>query len=253
MQNKPHGNFIDLTGSEFNSFKVLSLDSSHKTYGSKWLCQCVCGTIKSVYAHNLKSGGTKSCGCLNRDDLTGKRYGKLTVIKLDHRSRFKSNNVVSKWLCRCDCGNEIVTLGGSLKSNRTQSTKSCGCIRLKNELGVRPFRQLLSRYKKQAKDRNLIWKLTENEFQKLTKQNCHYCGVDPSQITKTVYGKTKFKEHHDKNNYIYNGIDRIDSNLGYVLNNCVACCGTCNVAKNDLPYIEFKNWIKRIIEFNKAK
>jgi hypothetical protein len=53
-------------------------------------------------------------------DLTGKRFGKLTVIKIDSKDKFRH----LRWLCKCDCGNETVVLSDNLKRNHT---KSCGC------------------------------------------------------------------------------------------------------------------------------
>lgn len=55
-------------------------------------------------------------------DLTGKRFGRLTALKLNYRDK-KSN---SYWLCKCDCGKETTVLIGSLTSGNTQS---CGCFR----------------------------------------------------------------------------------------------------------------------------
>jgi hypothetical protein len=57
---------------------------------------------------------------VNKDDLIGKRFGKLIVIAFDH----VNEKYRSYWLCRCDCGNEKVISRHSLISNRT---KSCGC------------------------------------------------------------------------------------------------------------------------------
>ena len=57
-------------------------------------------------------------------DLTGKRFGKLVVTKYVGKSR---------WLCKCDCGNEKVVGGANLKKN----TSSCGCIKTKNLVGQR--------------------------------------------------------------------------------------------------------------------
>ena len=54
-------------------------------------------------------------------DLTGKIYGRLTVISLDG---FRNHN--SYWKCQCECGNETVVFGGSLNYG---SVKSCGCLR----------------------------------------------------------------------------------------------------------------------------
>jgi len=56
-----------------------------------------------------------------RLDITGQRYGRLTVIK-----EVKSDTQHSRWLCRCDCGNEITTYMNRLRNG---SAKSCGCLR----------------------------------------------------------------------------------------------------------------------------
>ena len=60
-------------------------------------------------------------------DLSGKRFGRLTVIK--RYGTYTSPADESKaatWLCRCDCGAKTVVLGSNLKSGRSQS---CGCLR----------------------------------------------------------------------------------------------------------------------------
>lgn len=54
-------------------------------------------------------------------DLTGQKFERLTVIKWirkNKQSRYK-------WLCRCDCGQEVVVLGYNLRNGHT---KSCGCL-----------------------------------------------------------------------------------------------------------------------------
>lgn len=54
------------------------------------------------------------------EDLTGRKFGRLTVI-----SRIGTNNLgKATWLCKCDCGKETVVTTGELKSG---NTKSCGC------------------------------------------------------------------------------------------------------------------------------
>lgn len=57
---------------------------------------------------------------MKRIDLTGQRFGRLTVIRYDH-----SEHDGAHWLCKCDCGNEKVIAGYSLRSGKT---KSCGCL-----------------------------------------------------------------------------------------------------------------------------
>ncbi|MTV82564.1 AP2 domain-containing protein [Lactobacillus sp. CRM56-3] len=56
-------------------------------------------------------------------DLTGKRFGRLVVIK---KAPSSAKNGNARWLCRCDCGNQIIVDSQSL---RRKSTRSCGCLR----------------------------------------------------------------------------------------------------------------------------
>lgn len=62
-----------------------------------------------------------SRGC--REDLTGQKFGRLTVVALDHRD----NTYKGFWLCECDCTehNRVIVYGGNLKSG---CTRSCGCL-----------------------------------------------------------------------------------------------------------------------------
>ena len=52
-------------------------------------------------------------------DLTGQRFGRLTVV-----SRAENRGNQTRWLCKCDCGNEKIIAGNALKSG---VTLSCGC------------------------------------------------------------------------------------------------------------------------------
>lgn len=94
----------------------------------KWLCQCDCGNEKVVGFSALNNNLTRSCGCLAKEksrkrqliDLTGKRFGKLTVVGIDKTVK---NKVY--WKCKCDCGSEKIVRGDSLTRG---IIKSCGCL-----------------------------------------------------------------------------------------------------------------------------
>ena len=125
-------NVIDLVGQKFGLLTVVERDFDRK--GGYWLCKCDCGNpqLISVRGSNLKSGNSKSCGCLSRakskakvEDLTGRVFNHLTVIERDLSKKG------TYWLCQCDCGNPILTSvrACNLKNG---NTKSCGCLRGKN-------------------------------------------------------------------------------------------------------------------------
>lgn len=84
-----------------------------------------------------------------------------------------------------------------------------------------------SRYKTNAKGKNRNFKLNKDEFDFITSLPCNYCGGYSS-----VY-----------NGKEYNGIDRIDSTIGYEKTNVAPCCYMCNELKSDESFDEF---IKRV-------
>lgn len=58
----------ELTGQRFGRWVVEGFDRVHiQPSGQtipRWLCKCACGVLRSILQNNLKSGATKSCGCL---------------------------------------------------------------------------------------------------------------------------------------------------------------------------------------------
>ncbi len=72
-----------------------------------------------------------------------------------------------------------------------------------------------SGYRYKAKTRGLEFALSSDEFLLLTQSDCHYCG-GPGY-----------------------GVDRVDSDRGYLLDNCVPCCSLCNRLKGAEDYDEF--------------
>ncbi|MCD8365292.1 MAG: transcriptional regulator [Clostridiales bacterium] len=118
----------DLTGKRFGSL-VVTERAGHLNGRVAWLCQCECGNTKTVTAHDLKSGKCRSCGCLRKKrgrtivDLTGRRFGRLTVLYPTDR-RDEKRSVF--WMCRCDCGNTVEVT----ESNLVYGTyRSCGCLK----------------------------------------------------------------------------------------------------------------------------
>ena len=101
----------DMAGKRFGEWTVISYAGN-----SKWNCVCSCGKRKAVLGKILRNGQSKSCGCKNIVDLTGKKFGYLTVL-----GRGKQKG---KWLVKCECGNEKEVFYSCLMQG---NTKSCGC------------------------------------------------------------------------------------------------------------------------------
>ncbi|AWP37755.1 hypothetical protein CYJ15_12575 [Heyndrickxia coagulans] len=122
---------IDITGQRFGRLVAIR-EVEPIGYARRYLCKCDCGKEKIVRMNQLRTGKTKSCGCLNREvtskkntvNLTGKRFGKLTVTGRSNKKHDTQTKAI--WHCRCDCGNEIDVLSTYLTSGEV---KSCGCHR----------------------------------------------------------------------------------------------------------------------------
>ncbi len=116
----------NLIGQKFGRYTVISFDG-RRNGSIFWKCRCDCGNERSVSASHLKSGASKSCGCLNKEkisernliNLVGQRFGKLTVIE---RAESASDGKI-QWRCKCECGNEVVARGELLRNGKK---KSCG-------------------------------------------------------------------------------------------------------------------------------
>lgn len=139
----------DLVGRKFNSFEVIGRDYS-KTDRPYWFCKCNCGNpeILSIRGSHLKGGTIKKCKrCSTLNDLTGKTFEHLTVLKRDFTRTDSSGN--SYWICECDCvqKTQISVQASNLK---TGNTTSCGCTTSKGENRIcKLFEQYNIEYKKQ--------------------------------------------------------------------------------------------------------
>ena len=119
----------NLVGNMYGKLIVLMYHGSDKRQ-SLWECQCECGKVIITRGGNLTSGNTQSCGCSRAIslkgkgivDLTGKKYGGLTVLGMSEQR--KRENIVY-WDCLCSCGNIKSIPSDSLKNGKT---KSCGCV-----------------------------------------------------------------------------------------------------------------------------
>ncbi|MBR1454666.1 MAG: hypothetical protein IJ593_08520 [Lachnospiraceae bacterium] len=100
----------DLTGLRFGKLTVVDYLGD-----KRYLCQCDCGNTKDFATYSLTSGQATSCGCNRlKYNIEGQRFGKLVAEK------FVGDG---KWLCKCDCGNEIEVLTNRLI---TGVKTSCG-------------------------------------------------------------------------------------------------------------------------------
>lgn len=166
-------------------------------------------------------------------NYTGLTFSHLTAIEF-----FGRKNNKTFWKFQCECRQIVIK---SIDSVKYGNTKSCGCLNsIKRNIdseNTMSFTNLYHRYKTSAKTRKIEFKLSKDEFRKITSSNCFYCGIEPLQIGRQVI-KSKI--------YLYNGIDRLNNSIGYNIENSKPCCFVCNRAKRDMSFNEFLNYIDRL-------
>ena len=127
-----------LEGRRFGKLVVKKYLGPRGNCGSLWECECDCGDFAQATSGQLLSGKRTKCrACAINEmaiDLTGRRYGKLTVVGREGYFNHPSSRVVA-WRCRCDCGREVVTDKARLNSDDKRN--SCGCEYLTIEKGKR--------------------------------------------------------------------------------------------------------------------
>lgn len=185
-----------------------------------------------------------------KTNLVNKKFGRLLVISLSDPILLKCGKNKTMWNCLCDCGKSVIISGCALITN---NTKSCGCLAQEYKCKKGKIRKTkLDPIMFSAKS---VWWATYKEdngisfedFYEKSQQNCFYCGVAPNR--KYNYFKNRENSYAYKLNpiFVYNGLDRINSNENHNINNVVPCCYICNRAKRNKPINVFKEHILRII------
>lgn len=178
---------------------------------------------------------------INRKCIPGNRYGYLTVVKF-----ITSRNM---WECICICGKVVYRQGSALLKYKNPN---CGCKKgsyalLPNQLAHK--RAVITDYKRHAVERGYQFELTDEEAIKIMLTNCYYCDSPPSN-KKIIKPSRKLRNKYSCNitTFYYNGIDRVNNNLGYTITNCVSCCHFCNWSKREHSLEDWKKWLKLVYQ-----
>lgn len=198
--------FKDLTGQRFGYLTVIGKSEDPKM----WNCQCDCGKKIVRKASILNAGRSKACSysCCNRfkneNEIIGKKYGKVTPIKY-----IGVKNGRTQWLCKCECGNEVIKDYSELK--RSRSLVSCGCA-VKSINGL--YKHRLYRIHHGMESRCYCKKYSGY-------QDYGGRGITVCSEWRGKTGFLNFYEWSLKNGYKDNlSIDRLDVNGNYEPSNC---------------------------------
>jgi len=178
-------------------------------------------------------------------DITGKKFGLLSVVSIiDKDNRISSN---AFWKCRCDCGNESIVNGSKLRAGEI---KSCGCLSKKTNRNHPHWKgyedissSVFGRIKNCAKKRKILFNITIQQIWELfLKQNktCVLTGLP-----------LNFPSRNEK----FDGtasLDRIDSTRGYIDGNIQWVHKDVNFMKQQLSTHQLVEYSK-LIYFNSIK
>lgn len=82
-----------MIGEKFGRLTVSGLSHRDERYRKWWLCKCECGKETTLHTGNLRSGNTRSCGCLSKDVKAAKRislhHSAITAVILGYRRHAK--------------------------------------------------------------------------------------------------------------------------------------------------------------------
>ena len=231
-------------------FKLIEKLSEKKTvngttsYRYYEIIECVdCGhQIKITAGDKRRKKSCKECDLKKyKEDFVGYENDLYKVVEFTEQ---KGKKLFYRVKCK-RCNNFCVMRKDSIINSSNKSCINCKGNGRKPTTDV-AINVFMSIYKTGAKERGLEWSISNEEFKEITSKNCFYCNSEP------IIQKSLERYYHESisERILLNGIDRVDSTLGYTFDNCVACCTMCNRMKLDYTKNDFLNHISKIFKFS---
>ncbi len=251
----PDTRLVDLSGQTLGYFLVLhkisgrrqSVDGVRKRIAAKYLCRCECGKELEVWAANLASGSSTSCGCRAKYgrgyvDLTGRTFGELNVLR---QSEAVSKYRGALWVCRCACGREVEIASNCLTSG---NNKTCGDRKTHYTppvVGEIPIEHL-SHIRNNATKRNYAYTVEPQYLWDLflgQERKCALTGV----LLRFHQGSAVHRGETTAS------LDRIDNSLGYVPGNVRWVHKDINKMRAAHDDKTFVAWCQQVVQHNQTK
>lgn len=223
------GRVKDMTGVRYS--RLVGVRQAGRTEKQEvvWEFLCDCGNLHLAKGGNVRSGRTKSCGCLlaekrssRASDLVGKRFGRLSVLEKTPE-RGAQGNII--WKCLCDCGNTRMAPTARLNAGQV---RSCGCLRIKHGLSRTKEYRRIDTNKRVARKKGAGEKMATNmQVKKMLRRmnyKCLYCG-SPHEHIDHILPLSRGGQH--------------------IIDNLTASCASCNLSKSNK--LLGQEWIPLIV------
>lgn len=229
--------FHNLIGKTFGLGKVVA-ECGTRTIGhgkyprtfQEWELICECGKHYTTTTQHLQAGLTRSCGCLRRENLVGKTFGKSRVIKfLGHKTRgLTPPRSCPVWELKCECGNTFEAITEFLKNG---DVGSCGCSKQFHNHNPKTLKQYFRTLKDSAKSRQKPFLISIEFLDSLLAKQNNLCAL--SSLPISLDDATA-------------SVDRIDNDKGYTPDNVHWVSRKVNYMKGTLKTKEFIDLCKLI-------
>lgn len=141
-------------------------------------------------------------------DLTGHKYGKLTVLRIDTDIPGKKK----KWLCKCECGNETIVSGSNLRNGHTKSCLKCG---------YESTKKAITKHGQSHTKLFYVWNSMKSRCENQKNKSYKDYGAKGISVCEEWHDSANFFEWALRNGYKEGlEIDRIDVNGNYEPSNC---------------------------------
>lgn len=240
---------------KYGNLTVLDRADNNKFGTTRWNCLCDCGTSITLPYQSVKNGKHRGC-ILNRSksfvDLSGQKFGRLTVLGINRFVRSDARHSRAYYNCVCECKNKCVIDGWHLRLGRILS---CGCYH--REITRKLFYAGNECFSKQrigciitSAKRRCIKTVSSGELLNITQKlwiaqnkRCALCNIEMLPMIKN-------KCKSNRNNGV--SLDRIDSSIGYIESNLHLTCAMCNLIKINLSLDELDYFIKNTFDINRV-
>lgn len=233
---------IDISGQKFGRLTAIKPAGKGSKGETLWACDCECGGKSVVRGTRLRSGETVTCGgkgrsCKRRElaDISGRRFGKLEVLRLAGE-RVYGKQRVGLWECRCDCGN-VTTLARTAFS---AGQESCGCVgreatRVRSTTHGKsgtPEYRLLHGAKRRAKKRGIPFDINLSDI--VIPKKCPLLGLALKKAERRIRPNSPT-------------LDRKTPSIGYTVGNVWVISNKANQMKSDATLETLKHFV-RVLE-----